>query len=136
MARLYVDTSAFYAALVRDDVNHSAARETLDRLRKEDAELVTSSYVVQETIALLQHRWGVEAVRDWQRLVEPGLTIIWIDAEIHRRALIALLASGGRRFSLADWSSFEVIREERIARAFAFDQHFQNRGFEVIPEAD
>jgi predicted nucleic acid-binding protein len=134
LARVYVDTSAFYSALVRDDADHSAAQETLERLRQENADLVTSSYVLQETIALLQRRWGVEAVRDWEKQVEPGLEIVWVDAEVHRRALVALLASGDRRISLTDWSSFEIIRHARIARAFAFDRDFLNRGFEVLPE--
>ena len=135
MARVYVDTSAFYSALVRNDADHPAARDVLERLRAEDADLVTSSYVVQETIALLQRRWGMEAVRDWQGRVEPGLEIVWIDAEVHGRALVALLASGDRAISLTDWSSFEVIRKLGIHRAFAFDGHFRNRGFEVIPGA-
>lgn len=133
MARIYVDTSAFYAALVRNDPEHPLARDTLARLRLEDTELVTSSYVVHETVALLQRRSGTEAVRDWQRLVEPGLVVVWINADIHRRALVALLAADDRRISLTDWSSFEVMREEDIRRAFAFDEDFGGRGFDVIP---
>jgi predicted nucleic acid-binding protein len=133
LARVYVDTSALYSVLVRDDADHSAGRETLELLRGEDAVLVTSSYVVHETIALLQHRWGIDAVRDWERHVEPGLEIVWVDAEIHGRAMIALLASADRRISLTDWVSFEIIRQERIERVFAFDRDFENRGFEVIP---
>ncbi|HUF90475.1 MAG TPA: PIN domain-containing protein [Gemmatimonadota bacterium] len=133
MARVYVDTSAIYPALVRSDPEHSRARDTLLRLRQQDADLVTSSYVVHETIALLQRRSGTEAVRDWQRLVEPGLVVVWVDAEIHRRAMVALLAAGDRRISLTDWSSFEVMREEDIRTAFAFDDDFRGRGFDVIP---
>ncbi|HET6638885.1 MAG TPA: PIN domain-containing protein [Gemmatimonadota bacterium] len=133
MGQVYLDTSAFYAAVVRDDANHVAARETFARLMAEGAEFVTSSYVVQETAALLQNRWGIEAVRDWQRLAEPGLAIHWVEEDIHERALIALLAAGERRISLADWSSFEIIRELGIETAFTFDRHFRNRGFEVVP---
>ncbi|HJR52794.1 MAG TPA: PIN domain-containing protein [Gemmatimonadota bacterium] len=133
MGQVYVDTSAFYAAVVRDDASHVAARETFARLMAEDAELVTSSYVILETVALLQNRWGIEAVRDWQRFAEPGLAIHWVAKETHERALIALLAAGERRISLADWSSFEIIREMGIETAFTFDRHFRNRGFEVIP---
>jgi len=133
LARVYVDTSAFYSLLVRNDPQHDRARETLGQLRKKDAELVTSSYVVLETIALLQRRAGTEVVRDWQQRVEPGLEVVWIQADLHRRALIALLAADDRRISLTDWASFEVIREEDIRRAFAFDEDFHGRGFEVIP---
>lgn len=118
---------------MRNDPEHARARETLARLRDENAELVTSSYVVLETIALLQRRAGTEAVRDWQRRVEPGLEVVWIEADLHRRALVALLAANDRRISLTDWASFEVMQEEDIRRAFAFDEDFRERGFEVIP---
>lgn len=133
MARIFVDTSAFYSVLVGNDIDHAAARGALVSLREDDATLVTSSYVVLETIALLQRRWGIEAVRDWERQVEPGLEIVWIGPEIHRLALTALLASADRRISLTDWSSFEIIRRERIRTAFAFDRDFLGRGFDVIP---
>lgn len=133
MAQIYVDTSAFYSLLVRDDSDHTRAKETLEDLRGEDAILVTSSYVAHETIALLQHRWGIGAVRDWERSIEPALDIVWVDADIHGRAMGALLAAADRGVSLTDWASFEIIRRERIDRAFAFDRDFENRGFEVIP---
>lgn len=133
MARVYLDTSALYSILVRDDADHRAAMATLELLKSEDAELVTSNYVVDETVALLQHRWGIEAVRDWERDLVSGFRIVWIDAEIHARAMVALLAAASRRISLTDWASFEVIRRERIDRVFSFDRDFRNRGFEVIP---
>jgi predicted nucleic acid-binding protein len=133
LARVFVDTSAFYSLLVRDDSDHTRAKETLEVLRGEDAILVTSNYVTHETIALLQHRWGIGVVRDWERAVEPALEILWVDADIHGRSLAASLAAADRSVSLTDWVSFEIMRRERIDRAFAFDRDFENRGFEVIP---
>lgn len=135
MAPVFVDTSAFYSLLVVSDSDHAAATETLERLRHEDAELVTSSYVVQETVTLLHRRWGIAAVRDWRGRIEPSLRIVWIDEALHRAAMIALVASEAKRVSLTDWSSFEVIRREGIDRAFAFDRDFHGRGFETIPSA-
>ena len=133
MARVYVDTSAFYSALVSGDEDHARSRGTLEILREQDARLVASSHVILETVTLLHRRWGAEAVVDWERRVEPLVEIVWIDAETHRRGMSALLASTERRISLTDWCSFEIIRRERIDRAFAFDRHFHGRGFEVIP---
>ena len=133
MAEVYLDTSASYALLVRADQDHAAARRALERLREENAEMVTSSYSVLETVSLLHHRWGNEAVRDWHANVEPGLRIVWVDEKIHEHAMIALLASGSRRISLTDWVGFEVIRRERIGRAFTFDDDFRGRGFDTIP---
>ena len=133
MARVFVDTSALYAILIRDDAKHSPAMKALQSLKERDARLITSSYVVHETIALLQHRWGIEAVRNWERYVQAGFEIVWVDAELHGKAIGALLAAADRGVSLTDWVSFEIMRRERIDRAFAFDRDFENRGFEVLP---
>jgi predicted nucleic acid-binding protein len=37
-----------------------------------------------------------------------------------------------QRFSLTDAVTFELMRRERIARAFAFDQDFATAGFELV----
>ena len=133
MAQVFVDTSAFFPLIVQDQLEYPAARRVLDQLREEDAELVTSSYVLHESVTLLHRRCGISAVRDWQNIMQPILRIVWVDEEIHRHAMIALLASGSRRISLTDWVSFEVMRRERIGRAFTFDDDFRGRGFDTIP---
>jgi predicted nucleic acid-binding protein len=45
----------------------------------------------------------------------------------------ALLASSGKRSpSLVDCVSFEIIRKSAIDRAFAYDHHFEDRGFKLV----
>ena len=53
---VFVDTSAFYAVLDRDDANHAAAEEAWRALLGEPATLLTTNYVLVETAALLQRR--------------------------------------------------------------------------------
>jgi predicted nucleic acid-binding protein len=61
---VFVDTSALYAVLDRDDANHLAARETWRRLLLDpSALLLTHNYVLVETAALLQNRRGIDVVR-------------------------------------------------------------------------
>ncbi len=48
--------------------------------------------------------------------------------------MAALLAADSRRKSLTDWSSFEIMRERGIVRAFAFDKHFREQGFQLLGE--
>lgn len=52
--RLYVDTSALYSLLDRNDHNHAVAKETWRQLLADDVRLVTSSYVLIEATALIQ----------------------------------------------------------------------------------
>ena len=50
---IYVDTSAFYALLDRADKYHAPARDVWPTLLKNDIALVTTNYVVSETVAVL-----------------------------------------------------------------------------------
>ncbi len=134
MTEVFVDTSAIYAALVLDDQAHPLARTALTRLVQERAFLVSHSFVIQETVALLQARSGLEAVQRFHDEVRPALTVVWTTDSLYQQAMAALLAASSRRVSLTDWMSFEVMRNRGIRRAFAFDRHFSLQGFEVIPE--
>ena len=60
---IFVDTSALYAVLDRDDQNHPLAKSTWGTLLQEDEALIVTNYVVVETTALVQHRLGMAAVR-------------------------------------------------------------------------
>lgn len=134
MNTVFVDTSAIYASLVADDQRHARARTALAEIRQEGASLVTSSFVLHESVALLQARSGIEAVRHFhERLVPLFARIDWIDEETYARAMNALLAARSTRISLTDWTSFELMRSRGIDRAFAFDAHFEKRGFVVLP---
>lgn len=128
---VFADTSALYALLDRDDRFHSAARATFAGLTGE--EIVTHSYVLVEMIALTQRRLGAEAVRRFSQDFFPVLSTVWIDEATHASGLAALLAALPTDVSLVDFVSFQVMRERGIARAFAFDDDFQEAGFSALP---
>ncbi len=67
----FVDTSALLAVLHAADANHARAARSWRRLVEADERLVTTSYVLVETLALLQHRFGLGAVGDFQDAVAP-----------------------------------------------------------------
>ena len=127
-----MDTSALYALLVESDDKHRTARSAAQSLRSQNARLVTSSFVVLEAVSLLQARFGVETVRVFYRDVLPLLKVVWASEELLHRAMAALLASSRRGISITDWSSFTLMRERGIARAFAFDDDFTRQGFELV----
>jgi predicted nucleic acid-binding protein len=126
---IFVDTSAFYSLLDRDDANHATAGETWQRLLAEDSELVTSNYILVETTALVRGRLGMAAARDFHENITPLLAVEWIDRAAHEMGVAAVLTANRRRLSLVDCVSFTVCRRLNIARVFAFDPHFAEQGF-------
>ena len=130
---VFVDTSAFYAALDADDDNHLAAVDVWRNLGDADETACTSNYVLVETIAVVGRRLGLQAVRDFNTQFVPLLRVHWVDEALHKRAMAVLLTAGRRNLSLVDCISFEVIRQLSLDAAFAFDAHFAQQGFNCIP---
>jgi predicted nucleic acid-binding protein len=128
-----LDTSALFAVFDDDDQKHGRAAKTWRSLSDREEDLVTTNYVLVEMFALFQNRLGLEAVRALQQNFVPLLRILWIGEENHEAAVTALLTAGRKKLSLVDCVSFEVMRRSGLTRAFAFDRHFAEQGFQQIP---
>jgi len=135
MNPLFVDTSALYALFDADDRFHSAAAAAFARLVPDETLLLTSSYVVLETLTLLQNRLGVGAVTKWKAAFQGILEIVWIERPLHEEALTALIAANKPAISLTDWVSFLIMRERGLDTAFSFDRHFVQQGFRLLSPA-
>ena len=131
--KTFIDTSAFLAVLNAQDRFHPAARACWEQLLSDGAGLLTSNYVLLETTALLQSRFGIEALRLFDASVLPVLDVLWVDESLHRQAMSALLAANRRALSLVDCASFELLRRSGVEQVFTFDAYFGEQGFRVIP---
>lgn len=127
---VFVDTSALYAVIDRSDRNHARAAAAWRRLLTEGEHPVSHNYVLVETVALLQRRIGIAAARTFETQVRPVLAVHWVDEELHGAAVAAVVGGGGRRVSLVDQVSFELMRRLGISAAFAFDDDFSRMGFD------
>jgi predicted nucleic acid-binding protein len=94
--------------------------------------LVSTNNILAETFALVQRRSGMEAVRALERDLLPLLDLEWIHESTHLAALRIFLTASRRQLSFVDCSSFEVMRKRGLSRAFAFDRHFSEQGFELV----
>lgn len=129
---VFVDTSALYAGLAEDDDDHTAAASVWSRLIEAGTPIRTHSSVLIETTALVERRLGIDAVRDLHHILVPAMSVRWVDAALHHTAMTALLAAGRRDVSLVDWISFEMMHEEHVTDAFAFDADFEAQGFRLV----
>ena len=64
--------------------------------------------------------------------VMPLLEVVWVNRDLHERALDVLLQRAYRTLSLVDVTSFLVIQDRKIEEVFAFDRHFSNEGFRLV----
>jgi len=132
--RTFVDTSALYALLDEDDVNHDrAARWFTKAARDQEVFLTTHSYVVVESSALTHRRLGSKAVRVLFDAFIPVLSVFYVDEDLHRQSVAGYLAALDKRISFVDRVSFQTMRHLGIDHAFAFDRDFENEGFHVVP---
>lgn len=131
MSRVFVDTSALLALLIPTDESHQAARAAFTKLRHREAGLLTTSYVLVETYALLDRRVGRAAVAAFRESFAPLLEVVWVDRELHERGL-DLHLERPRGVSLVDAVSFACIRDARVDEVFAYDRHFEQEGLASV----
>ncbi|MBW1999099.1 MAG: type II toxin-antitoxin system VapC family toxin [Deltaproteobacteria bacterium] len=133
--RVFVDTSAFYALMDRSDKNHEEAADLWAQFLERDFYLHTSNYVIIETLSLLQNRLGFDAASLWYRDVLSIAEVIWVDGSMHDLAHELWLGLGRRKLSIVDCVSFVTMRHYKIEKAFAFDRHYDEQGFEIVGRA-
>ena len=131
---VFIDTSAFYALMVRTEEGHDAVRTAFADLLEDERPLHTTSFVVVETMALLQHRIGLAAARDFDEDLLPAVRVHWVDDALYRRGAERLWREDRRHLSLVDAVSFELMKTRGISTALALDPHFAGAGFTVLPK--
>lgn len=87
-------------------------------------------------MALLQHRIGLDAARDFDEEILPSLSVYWVDDDLYRRGTERLWKEDRRQVSLVDCVSFEFMKLKGVTIAFAVDPHFQEAGFTLTPDAE
>ena len=129
---VFADTSGLYALLVGSDDGHGDVVHAFRDVVSQQRTLWTTSYVVVETVALLQHRVGLESVRDFDDHVFPLLSVEWVSDELHRRGMRRLSRENRRRLSLVDCVSLEFMRQQAIEDVLGLDRHFEEAGFALL----
>ena len=133
MNAVFVDTSGLMSVMAAEDRFHSVADGIWKALLESGVPLLTTNYVLVETHALLQRRYGLSCVAALETNAVPAMEVHWVTRDLHQAAVTAMLAANRRELSLVDCVSFAVMRELGINAAFTLDRHFAEQGFEVTP---
>ena len=133
--RVLVDTSALLALASLDDQYHATAVQRARRHMGSGGRFVGTVLILAELQARLLFRRGPREARRvlGDLLNDPAHE--WVDAAV---SLVQAAQNNwlerfaDQRFTLADAVSFEVMRQERLTTAFAFDQDFVTAGFALL----
>jgi predicted nucleic acid-binding protein len=129
---VFVDTSAFLAVLNETDSRHRQARQIWAELVEVERELITTNYVILETISLVQRRLGMSTLHEFLANTVPFLGVEWVTEQLHQESIKILLTANRRQLSLVDCVSFVTMRQSNLNTAFAFDKHFREQGFTIL----
>ena len=131
MNSVFADTSGLLAVLNAKDEHHARAKRAFANLRAGGAPLVSTSFVLVETYALIGRRFGLDAVRTFRADFAPLIEVVWVDETLHQAGLDLWLERRKRLLSLVDAVSCVTMRQKHMLEAFAFDPHFEQEGFSL-----
>jgi predicted nucleic acid-binding protein len=139
---IFVDTWAWLALANRNDRYHEVAKRGYEEIVRKGYRMVTTDYVLDEVITALFKSVAFDKA---VKFVEALFTAIKLDQ-------IVLEKIDEKRFNAAwnlrktyrdkpdisftDLTSFVVMQELGITKAFTGDEHFEkvNLGFEIFPK--
>ena len=129
-ARLFCDTSFFFACLEPRDIHHAQAKEWLEESAHRGTVFVTTWDIVSETITLLRVKSGYKKAAAFIDEVLPALQIARYDDSIRGQAEdVFKRFARDKKLSFCDCVSFAVLTAllDTIPSA-TFDAHFRSLG--------
>ncbi len=135
MKGLFADTAGWMACADAADPAHDHARASRDAALEAGHLLVTTDYVVDETLTLIRMRLGISAAEAWWTQIEASARVRheMIDALRAEKARSLFFRHRDKDYSFTDCTSFVVMRELRLREALTTDRHFRQIGFHVLP---
>jgi len=130
---IFVDTGVWFSLVVSKDSNHAKSSTWFSSLREP---LVTSDYIVDETLTLLLMRGERAKSIEFGNLVIVGSTAILhkITEGQFNRSWILFQQMSVAGLSFTDCTSHVVARDLGVSKVASFDQHFLTTGkFELFP---
>lgn len=117
------------------DPLHIKSLEARDGLFEQGGILVTSNYVLDETLTLIRMRIGIEAAAKWWTMISesPRCKVEWITPERTEKAVRWFFGWRDQSFSFTDCTSFIIMRELGLEDVLTGDRHFATAGFRIHP---
>lgn len=126
---MLLDTSGLLCYLHRDELQHDRA---VQLIHDSGVRLLTHSHVLAELVALaLVRRFPRQQVLAFvvDLVDNPNIETMWVDEQLHRKAMELLVKREDKTYSLCDAVSFVLMRQCGVTDALTTDRHFEQEGF-------
>ncbi len=130
---IFVDSFAWIATINKSDNYHEISLRILEELLNKQAKLITTNYVLIETINALSKREFRKTVIEFIDKLEksPSVQIVKITDEIYNNAWTLYQQRIDKDWGITDCTSFEVMKIFNIKKAFTNDKHFDQAGYSL-----
>ncbi|HBK60437.1 MAG TPA: hypothetical protein DDZ84_06535 [Firmicutes bacterium] len=133
--KVFVDTSAWIALLALKDAHHIHAEGAFAGLLAGNALVVTSNYIVDETVTWLRMRAGYEVAVSFREIIYQSqecsrLHLAWITEPIERKAWELFTRHPGLKLSLTDCTT-AVLAAQLKLHIWSYDSDFAAIGCSV-----
>jgi uncharacterized protein len=131
---VFADTSFFFALAAKRDHTHGAAKAAYARLLKAGRRLITTDYVIDETLTLVKLRTESQVALALLDRIEQSdtVTIERVDAARFQAAKNLFRKHADHDYSFTDCTSFVLMRELKLTEALTIDAHFAEAGFKLL----
>ena len=130
----FADTSFFFALAAKRDRTHEPAVKAFTRLLRLQRPLVTTDYVLDETLTLTKARTSAKVALALLDRIEssPALSIQLITHDRFAAAKAFFRKHADHGYSFTDCTSFVLMHEIEIRDVLTTDRHFAEAGFRTM----
>lgn len=129
--KVFIDTSAFVALLVDNELDHEKVARKYYDYRQNRAILFTSDYILDELFTRLLY-FKIDIRRYIKKLKESiskgEITILRIDDALFEKALEGFLKFSEHKISFTDATSYTLLKNYSLDEIFTLDNDFKKIG--------
>ena len=132
--QIFVDSFAWIAIINKSDNYHQVCINLLNKFLKQQAKLLTTNYILVETINALSKSENRKAIIEFINRIEtsPSVIIFKITDELYQSAWHLYKNRMDKDWGITDCTSFEVMKSFNIKNAFTNDKHFEQADYKIL----
>lgn len=128
--KVFIDTSAFIAFFVKEEITHQKVKETYDDYRSQRVPFITSDYVLAELYTRLMYDFGKKVTQEKMKQLNEAiekeeLQVLSVDETIFKKAQEPFIKFAEHKISFTDATTYVLYKDFKIDEIFTLDRDFK-----------